>query len=351
VPAEAEKWDFVGLTNCNWVDLPRFEELQAAPHLAKSGPELKARLGRYHQLKKDDLTLLPERAEQLAVLAGWMEGLLADAATAPLYGYLIKVAQSKAEYCQALATIYAEEWHLHENLSAYHTDDSRLSNSRWKPIVLTNGYYFWPEKGSYWGGYWMEGLDPCHRHQPHLYRHWQRLQEETGELPHFLLWLENFAVTAHSSWVRYFSCEQQKDLEIVVEDGQVTKLGGRKLSCPERQSFFFVIDLDEKIYACRAEPHICHSSFTRGAAVLASGSLQARDGNLCHIKFESGHYIAGPDEWWQAVQILLHKGISLASGIRITLYDRFRYISRVLKSESLLSRNEFFSQMGCSHYL
>ena len=340
-------WDFVGPGGTAWVDPPLFDELQAAPYLGAIGTTLRDHLDAYHRVPKTSQTDLPERVERLAALAAWLQAPSCDSRLLPLVQGIGTLAAAKAEHLSALVRIYAECWHEEARLSAYHRDTSGCTDHRFSPIVLTNRRYFWPEYGTYWGDYWMETLDPCHRHLPHMHLLWQRLQRTVpGGLPHYLLWLEENHAIAHPSWMRFLSSAEQQEKRILVDQGRLTNLRGRPLHCTDSQHFFFVVDLAGTLFATRTDPHLCHSSFTRGGPVLASGGLQAREGRLIHLKFESGHYLASPAEWWQALQILLEAGIYLDEGLRVTVFDRYRYVSRVIQSEALTSRSSFLRSLG-----
>lgn len=179
-----------------------------------------------------------------------------------------------------------------------------------------------------------------------MHEQWQKLQVSQPKLPPYLLWLEDYSNFGHEHWVRYFSPEEQAACQIQVKDGLLLNLRGRALSCPERQHFLFVIATDLKLYAQRAEPKICHASFTRGKPVLASGVFQAREGRLTHLKFESGHYISGPEHWWQAIQIFQEKELNFGEKLRITVFDRYRYISTNVAAASLQSYNRFLTAIG-----
>ena len=339
-------WNFVGLKDPSWIDPPRFDEMQAAPYFGPIRSELKERLDGYHSIPKNCREGLDERSEKLAELAGWLACCQFDKRLLGWMNCVKELAASKTQHLQALSQIYCENWHEDQRLHDYHHALEGWQDRRFRPIVLTKRRYFWPEYGTHWGDYWMETLDPAHRHLPHMHAWWERLLASGQKLPHYLLWLEENHAVAHKSWMRYFSPEEQQETRILFNQGHLTNLRGRPLNCTDSQHFFFVIDLNKTLFACRAQPHICHSSFTRGGPVLASGGLQARDGKLTHIKFESGHYIAGPAEWWQALQIFLESGITWGDGVRITVYDRFRYISRVLSVDSTVTKDALLLGLG-----
>ena len=65
--------------------------------------------------------------------------------------------------------------------------------------------------------------------------------------------------------------------------------------------------------------------------------------HFLHSKFESGHYLSELRHWQQALRLLRDLGVSWPEGTRLTLFDRYRYISRklpasVLETPELLPR-------------
>ena len=342
-----QTWPEAGLHGAVWVDPPRFEELQAAPFFGALGGELKDRLSAYHLIPKDSIPDLAQRAARLSGLAAWLSNSPCDKRLEAWIRTIEVLSAAKALHLQALDRIFQERRQEREYLHAYHHATDGWEDTRFRPIVLTERRYFWPEYGTYLGDYWMETLDPCHRHLPHMHAFWERLAAKGYPLPHYLLWLEENHTIAHKAWMRFLSPEEQKERRILIDsEGHLTNARGRPLDCTDSQHFFFVIDLAKTLFAARAEPHLCHSSFTRGGPVLASGALQARAGRLTHIKFESGHYLAGPAEWWQALQIFLEAGVHFGDGVRITVFDKFRYISRVLAPEAFLTTDALLRGLG-----
>lgn len=330
-------WNFVGLPFPAWVEPPPFDEIQAASYLGSQCPALAPALARYHALPKDQIATLGERQLLLAQLAAVCAAHIHDRSLGFCFAWLKELAEGKAQYLGCLEQITGEGWHEPTQLSSYL--DAGDAPGEWKALRLTREIYLFPERSVFWGNYAMECLDPCHRQLADLYRVWQK---QASRVP-YLLWLEDFSSFTHDRWMRYFTEDEQAEKEILVSEGRLATRKGRLLSCAERQHFLFVIDLQKRLLVTRAEPHVCHASFTRGQGVLGSGILQARDGVLVHIKFESGHYLSGPQEWWRALHFLRERGAEWGDKLRVTVFDRFRYIStRIDRSD--LERTETFIQ-------
>lgn len=316
-----EIWDFVGLGYPAWVDVPDFSEIQAAPSMGEAGRGLDEQLKSYHALSKVHLDTLLPRQVQLDALAEYCHREAIDTPLAFCWTWLAQLAEGKAAYLGCLQRIFSQGWHRPEQLLAY-LSESR--SSRWRTLSLTQERYLFPERSVYWGNFAMEALDPCHRQLPDLFKVWR---EEASETP-YLLWLEKFARCTHERWVRYFSVLEQEEKRVSCDQGRLVTVRGRPLNCPERQHYLFVIDEDENLLAARAEAHLCHASFTRGRPVIAAGILQAREGRLVHLKFESGHYLSGPENWWQAFEFFEGMELDVSEPLRVTVFDRFRYVSR-----------------------
>ncbi len=322
-------WDFVGLRERDWVELPTFDEIQASPYFGTFKERLKADLDAYHKLDKTSVSELIPRRKILEDIfsywkaAHWPDGL--DRWARWLSGRL----QNKARHLAALEHLLREHWPHPEMLKSWHCAESSDLGT---PLVLTQKLYVCPERGSYWGDYWLQSLDPCHRYLPELQRQWRMLPEPKPPYP---LWLEHFSYTEAAPFFYYFNETEKAQTRLRIIDGKLCQQSGRPLHCSERQHYLFVIDLDGSFYAAREAAHLCHASFTRGRAVLGSGILQAREGTLVHLKFESGHYLSALDEWQQALRLLAKAGIHWPEGTRLTVFDRYRYISRRVGPEIL----------------
>ena len=332
-------WDFVGLNETAWVDVPRIEELQAAPFLPDS---LHASLRAYRDLPCTSAPHLTERQIALGALVEQLDQLDLSSHLRPLQNWLMQLARRKSKYLECLSQIFKENWHQSERLDGYLNDRSDLKDQHLLSLHLTRDRYHFPERSVFWGNYAMECLDPCHRQLPEMVRVWH---DENSQVP-YLLWLEKFSGHQHDRWVRYLTLAEQSELEIKCIDHRLCKLSGRPLSCPERQHFIFIIDLQGRLFATRADPHLSHASFTRGRAVLASGIFQANQGNLTHLKFESGHYLSALPHWWQAIQLFEQLGVTWKEGLRVTVFDRFRYISTKISPVAMASRVSFQAALG-----
>ena len=339
-------WDFVGLRERQWVEIPRFEELQCGSWWGEWTFPLQKALDTYHQTPKTVASELTARRQQLEALTlsweklSWPDGLDRWAL------WLLKRFRGKAAFLSALEQIFKEGWHESAALSSYHRPAP--SSEAVRSLSLTQHRYVCPERGSFWGDYWMQTLDPCHRYLPDLHRHWEDMSRTGTQLPPYLLWLEQYSGTEAAPFFYYFSDAEQGASRILVQDGQLCQVSGRPLHCSERQHYLFVIDLDRQIYAQREAPHLCHASFTRGRPVLASGVFQVREGRLFHLKFESGHYLSGLDDWKQALQLFHEAGVRWPEGARLTLHDRYRFISRRISHDIFASSEQLSTYMGLS---
>lgn len=345
-----QSWDFVGLKTPAWVDVPAFAEIQAGPFLGKWAEALAARLRAYHRLPKNEEASLAERQSCLENMYDWLEGEAqcpsqeVAAKQEALLSWLRELAKGKARFLSCLAQIFAGGWHEDEQLFTYLEGQEELAAGPWKPLFLTRERFLFPERDIFWGNYAMECLDPCHRQLPQLFKVWESLPQPK---PHYLLWLEEFSTHRHEHWVRYLHSHEADELACHFQGELLVNSRGRPLSCAERQHFLFVIDLEQRLLVQRAESQFCHASFTRGRPVLASGVLQARAGQLQHLKFESGHYLSGPEQWWQAICLLKALGWEQPSGsVRVTVFDQIRFISRPLGRAAFSDAGQFLRELG-----
>jgi|GEM_PF-3036959 len=55
----------------------------------------------------------------------------------------------------------------------------------------------------YWGDFWFETLDPCHRRLTPFLDSWKTLKKFNPEIPHFFLWLENQHIPKYVPHITY----------------------------------------------------------------------------------------------------------------------------------------------------
>lgn len=339
-----KSWDFVGLGTPAWVDLPAFGEIQAGPCFGSLASALAGRLEEYHSIPKTELYWLVDRVGALLSLENWLLQQEFEPALLDWLHWLAKLARDKARYLECLWRIFAEGWDQEEQLKAYLEDPPYPLEKPFRLLRLTQDRFLFPDRSVFWGNYAMECLDPCHRQLPQFYKVWEQLPRPK---PPYLLWLETFSTYRHEQWVRYLTAEGASEKLCCFAEGRLLQRRGRPLSCAERQHFLFVIDCEKRLLVARADPQLCHASFTRGKPVLASGVLQAREGQLTHLKFESGHYLSGPEDWWQAIELFQEMGWEASRNrLRITVFDRMRYLSRQLEPEAFRGPQSFLRALG-----
>lgn len=82
----------------------------------------------------------------------------------------------------------------------------------------------------------------------------------------------------------------------------------------EPQKWIWVLDPDGRLYvAAKIRGQFHHSSFLRGAAVMAAGNLLAEHGRLVKLTADSGHYWPSPGHFKYAYDHLAAQGADMSS--------------------------------------
>jgi hypothetical protein len=122
---------------------------------------------------------------------------------------LIPIAEKKIWYLEEIKKIYTNKktFEIFTNLSK--------KEKKYTPIFLVNDIFFDFKLPTYWGLFWLEVLDPCHRMLTAHYIKWQ----ESGSSAPFFLWLEDQEFSFRSLQVKFFSSKEIENSELKVSNG------------------------------------------------------------------------------------------------------------------------------------
>jgi hypothetical protein len=102
-------------------------------------------------------------------------------------GNIAQIAKNKRWYLTELKTIYAEEKDSFPYLKAIHLTVDVPLRKGLKPIFMHNSRLYDSLNGQYWGEYWIETLDPCHRQLTPYYDNWRNQLKTKDNMPPFFL--------------------------------------------------------------------------------------------------------------------------------------------------------------------
>src|SRR5690606_18189140 len=193
-------------------------------------------------------------------------------------------AEEKGEYLKGLAN-------MQKSLTANPYYTAKLETNR-NPLFLVNERKYDSKLRIYWGEYFLEVIDPCHRLLTSYHVLWLETNPVDKDYFSFFVWLDGQNVHFELTAMHYFTDAEKDPFEVHVRDGKlIQKMSGEALTCSqENQEYLFIIDLDEKIYIAPGSREIRHTSLSHGKPVLAAGNIHVREGVIERLGLESGHY-------------------------------------------------------------
>lgn len=317
--------------NIDWIDLPNENYVDVLGYETSHSKKLSQLIENYNAIQKDQENNLDERVlrlEQiLSFLKNWIENELSGIEKKKHLNWLYSIAEGKKNYLSALKNIYREKKHAESSLKSYHSDPRDLIDKKFQPIVLNNRRLFSLKMREYWGDFWIESLDPCHRRLTPFYDQWMRESEKNKEIPHFFLWLENQHIPKYVPKVIYIEEKELPQFLVHVDDfgflhyrNQLAEFSAQGVR------YLFAIDLKKNIFVAEENQGYSHSSFTSGRPVLGAGLLNVEKGRLKGIALESGHYLPSVETGFQILQILVEKNTLFPNQLELTYFhDRNKY--------------------------
>lgn len=324
------------MNEIDWVDLPNDSYIAVLGYETNNTIALDDLIKEYNVIPKDQIVTLSCRIRKLGKIVDfikdWTVNRLESIDKKKHLIWISEIATRKRNYLAQLLKIYENNLHMEEAQNAYHTDLSLLQDASKIPVFLNDHRFFSLKMREYWGDFWTETLDPCHRRLTPFLDPWKALKKINPDIPHFFLWLETQHIPHYVPRVTYLKGEDLERRRLVVKDGLFwgkSDFGWTpaNFNLPSRR-FLFSINLAKEIYAAEDEIGISHSSFTCGKPVLGCGLLQINEGQLMSLALESGHYMPTMEIGHQILKIFEEKGAIFPSNLEVVFfYDRNKYKS------------------------
>jgi hypothetical protein len=316
----------------DWIDLPSDDYTLILGYTNQNSFLLNQYISTYNQIPKDQVSTLENRVLALEKIAEfvteWLGGRLEAIDKKKHIQWILEIAQKKKAYLIQLISVYAKGLHLKPFQEEYHQDLSRLEDEQKKSVFLNNSRFFSLKMREYWGDFWMETIDPCHRRlTPYLMR-WEEEKAKDSTTPEFFLWLEVQHLPKYVPKIKHFSSIEQDQSRLVIQDGLFRLSDRQTLAnfCELNKRYLFAIDLDKEMYIHVESEGISHSTFTGGKPVLGAGLLVIKEGKLVSLALESGHYLPTVEIGYQILGIFLEKGLIIDVNFDLEFfYDRNKY--------------------------
>jgi hypothetical protein len=322
------------MSDIDWIDLPDDDYLAVLGYETENTKALDALIRKYNLIPKDQVGTLSCRIKKLeqvsALIREWTSCRLEPQDKKKHLLWIAEIALKKRNYLAQLLHIYENKRHEEEAQDLYHTDIGNLRDTSKTPVFLTNHRFFSLKMREYWGDFWFESLDPCHRRLTPFLDQWKTLVAASSETPHFFLWLETQHLPKYVPRVTYFEGEELEQKKLVIKNGLFCESVASEwipanFDSPSKR-YLFAIDLTGEIYAAEEGMGVSHSSFTCGKPVLGGGLLQIVNGHLKSLALESGHYTPSMEIGYQILKIFEEKGAILPDNLEVIFfYDRNKY--------------------------
>lgn len=309
-----------------WLDLPKDDYV----HLLKVDPTpefdiFHSLLNEYHAISKTDADALGIRIEKLDEISQLMERMKNDTTSTLFKKHLkslITVSRNKSWYLRQLKEGYASgrldlDYSI-EIIRELTEIDSK--NLNYPIIYLHHDNLFNPYVVEYWGDFWLEYIDPCHRK---LWSYLELWQKKNSSIP-FFLWLEDQNLSIDVPFVHYLSKKELSHCICDITKGSLFYHHNGKIVAEDGPAdFLFCVNLHGEVLVIKPTPTIHHTSITLGKPVLAAGRLIVENGRIVYLSFESGHYLPSIEDGKSMILTMQKMGIDLPSTLKIGFFNSF----------------------------
>lgn len=285
-------------------------------------------LDEYEKIEKTNLSLLPSRVEKLTDIQKLIELNYPD----------------KKNYQRLKKRVEEKKWYLEELQKLYKLDaplaqltEQECSSGPYQPLFLVNKVLYDYNLPTYWGLFWLEAIDPCHRFLTGHYLKWQKTDQQ---IP-FFLWLETQEFGFNAIQVEQFDQQTLLDSTLTIRDGLFYQNGeNTPATYDDEHEYIFILTLTQNLIVSQGSESVRHLSLSHGAPVLGVGALKIKEGRLIYIDAESGHYQPTPESLMQSLRIFEANGAKLDAHIEVKYYTAAGVISESYK--------DFYQKYGTS---
>lgn len=308
--------------NVSWVDLPIPPIEQLAHFQLQVQPEINEQIGMYHKLNKNNLLDLDERIKKLMVLTELLEKANHDESmSGAFYKHIQSIAVKKLNYLKWISFFYNEYTDDPESMQNLVSGECIKESAL---IMLKTGVYYNHVNSLYYGRFFVEAIDPCHRELGIHYYQWQSMPLQK---PPFFLWLEEkFAYVSSIPSVDYFTEKKlvEESLCTIINGKLYKKFGDSFLLINDyhrnSKGALFVITKEDKFLIADNKEGIRHTSLSWGMPVKGAGLIWVEEGCIKEIFFMSGHYLPDYNECLVTIDLLIKFGIILDDSVRIKYF-------------------------------
>jgi hypothetical protein len=322
-----------------WIDLPADDYSKLARFEDEQFKTLNLLVNQYQSIPKNSEIKLKERIQSLQMIIDFLSSWMMSESLEYRIRFLKnikKIAEGKQSYLRELDMGYSSGQFELEYLKSYHLG---LPSSilKYKPLYLIHDRRYDSSKGVYWGEFWFETIDPCHRQLTTYHDLWTKQTEKKENLLAFFLWLENQNLHKDIPYIEFLNEEQLQESIVEIDNGLLyhdASIDKKLINFNEEgKEYIFCIDLSERLFLRKATKKIHHVSFSHGKPVLGAGNMTVVNGVIHSIQIDSGRYLPHLEHGLQTLAILKNKGANIGSDVPFTYYDSFGKKHNVLISD------------------
>lgn len=289
-----------------WIDLPSERYCQMLPK------EISEQISYYHTLSKISFDSISKRISVLNKIAIELLHCSQHSQDTERIG---QIAMKKSAYLLKIQDLYSKAKLLKSKLvECFVIEDKRI-------LCLVNEILFDAKLPTYWGLYWLESIDPCHR--LHLTPYYLKWVVQTDKRTPFFLWLEDQEIPYFMTQVKILSKIQLEKQEVICNgEGKLMFNNDEKSVCTTSTSGenLYVFTKDKKLFIISGNDNIRHTSLSGGAPVILAGSICVHDGTISYLSGESGHYQPDISQLWYGIKLMQSQGITFSADAIIEYY-------------------------------
>lgn len=334
-------------SDVDWVDLPQTDYQTIVGYPSPLGKKLTKLFDQYHAIPKDRQEYLSARISKLSEICDFFTTCRKQEAlkneTHDLLRLLETNIKRKMNYLTQIQHILDNQLQENDSLKNYHNDFTDQESNTYTAIPMRNELTYSVKMKEFWGEFWLETLDPCHRRLSNYYMLWLTAKKENENIPPFFLWLEAQNLPKSVPIVHYLSGDERAARAVIVQDGLLVSPKDKKPLnyLPNKAGNLFVIDLKKNLYVEKSGDGIWHSSFTCGKPVLAAGQIVIKEGIITTIAFHSGHYMPSFSLYHQCIQLLKQMGANFGQITEIIYFQNRNKYRLELPSSTLMTSEDF----------
>lgn len=312
----------------HWLDLPPDPLNTILYEYDPKLDSLNALVQNYHAIHKNTWESIPERVIYLDKIENYSTELSKQLKNEYLRRIAVKyasLANHKKSYLISLQNLKSN----YENVK-YEIFNPNTIPTEYTPLKLNNERKLDFKTQEFWGQYFIEAIDPCHRRLLNSYHEIWEKKHPNKELPDFFLWLEDKNVSLFFPSILLFTPEELETYKVKIKNGMFYSTEDNLITTKVVQdtSMFksepiFIIDSNEDMYIAYSGNQHAHVSLSHYKPLIGSGKIWVEQGIIRKISFESGHYLPQIPHFVQALNFWEERGVKIEENVELVYYEGY----------------------------